>query len=100
MVTFVVDNADELREKAYQQAFKQARDRAQRLAKLAGGEVGAVVSVQESAEPATGKNKGLQEQMISAIYGIGRSNDGNEGRLTSDTYADMPIRVTLRVRFA
>lgn len=99
MVTFVVDNADELREKAYQNAFKQARDRAQRLAKLAGGNVGAVVSVQESAEQPSGENKGLQAQMISAIYGIGGSSGGDERRLTSQTFADVPIRVTLRVRF-
>jgi len=99
MVTFVVDNVDELREKAYQNAFKQARDRAQRLAKLAGGNVGAVLSVQESAEQPSGEKKGIQEQMLSAIYGIGGSNGGDERRLTSQTFADVPIRVTLRVRF-
>jgi uncharacterized protein len=99
MVTFVVDNADELREKAYQQAFKQARDRAQRLAKLAGGAVGAVVSVQESAEQPTSDKTSIQEKMLSAIYGIGGSSGGDEHRLTSETYADVPIRVTLRVRF-
>ncbi len=99
MVTFVVGNADELREKAYQQAFKQARDRAERLARLAGGQVGAVASVQESTEPVTQEKKSVQEQMISAIYGIGRSSGTNDSRLTSDTYSDVPIRVTLRVRF-
>jgi hypothetical protein len=74
MVTFVVDNADELREKAYQQAFKQARDRAQRLAKLAGGQVGNVVSVQESAEQPSGEKRHPVADDF-GHYGIGGSSE-------------------------
>jgi len=98
MVTFVVDNASEQHEKAYQQAFSEAKARATRLAKLAGTALGPVISIEEAAE-APKDDASVQEQMITAIYGIGTKNSNRGLRLTSDKLGDIPVRVTLRVRF-
>jgi len=48
IVRFVVTGADEMREQAYQAAVKDARQRAERLAKLHSAKLGKVRSVQES----------------------------------------------------
>jgi hypothetical protein len=48
MVRFVVTGADQMREDAYKAAVKDARQRAERLAKLHSAKLGAVRSVQES----------------------------------------------------
>lgn len=100
VVTFVVEDATAAREKAYQAAFDQAKTRAARLAKLAGRRLGRVESVDEGVV-ASGKDEpGVQERMITAIYGISSNSDEEDSRLTSQKLADIPVRVTLRVRFA
>ena len=48
MVRFIVTGADQMREEAYKAAVKDARQRAERLAKLHSVKLGAVRSVQES----------------------------------------------------
>lgn len=48
MVRFVVTGADQMREEAYKEAVKDARQRAERLAKLHSAKLGGVQSVQES----------------------------------------------------
>ncbi|HEV3023427.1 MAG TPA: SIMPL domain-containing protein [Pirellulales bacterium] len=98
MVTFVVDNASQQHEKAYQQAFAEAKSRATRLASLAGATLGKVVSIEEGVEAKD--DASIQEQMVTAIYGIGGAKSKGGIRLTSDKYGDIPVRVTLRVRFA
>lgn len=100
VVRFVVEGADELREQAYQQAFAQAKARANRLAKLAGSRLGQVLAVEEVAVEAADDKSSMQQQMLSAIYGVRSSSDDGETRLTSDKLGDIPIRVSLRVRFA
>jgi uncharacterized protein YggE len=100
VVTFVVEDATAAREKAYQQAFDQAKARAARLAKLAGARLGRVESVEESLEPSGKHEAGMQERMLTAIYGISAKSDEEDSRLTSQKLADIPVRVTLRVRFA
>jgi len=97
VVHFVVEHPEELREKAYQKAFDEATARATRLEKLARSQLGRAVSIEEVA--AAAKGPGMQEQMISAIYGIGTAG-GDDARLSSDKLIDIPVRVTLRVRFA
>ncbi len=100
LVTFVLNDAAKVREQAYQKAFEQARSRARRLAALAGAELGAVLSVQEG-PPATKGTKSVQESMMSAIYGIGANkSDGDDMRVTSDKFGEIPVRVTLQIRFA
>jgi len=98
MVTFVVDNAAQQHEKAYQQAFAEAKSRATRLAKLAGAKLGSVISIEEAAD-ASKDDASVQEQLITTIYGIGSKPKGGI-RLTSDKLGDIPVRVTLRVRFS
>jgi uncharacterized protein YggE len=98
MVTFVVDNASQQHEKAYQQAFAEAKSRATRLAKLAGTALGPVISIEEAAD-APKDDTSVQEQLITTIYGIGSKPKGGI-RLTSDKFGDIPVRVTLRVRFS
>lgn len=97
--TFVVENVDDLRQEAYRAAFEQARQRAERLAALAGAELGEVLSVEETIVPQS-DNKNPQMAYIMAIYGIAKQEQGDEDRVTSDKFAEVPIRVTLNVRFA
>jgi uncharacterized protein YggE len=99
VVTFVVEDAAAAREKAYQAAFDQAKARALRLAHLAGEQLGRVESVEEGVETPQ-DDSSVQERMITAIYGISSTSDQEESRLTSHKLAEIPVRVTLRVRFA
>ena len=100
VVTFVVEDAAAAREKAYRAAFDQAKARAARLANLAGRRLGQVESVEEGMESNSRDEASVQERMITAIYGIASSSEQEESRLTSQKLADIPVRVTLRVRFA
>ena len=65
--TFVVDNVGELRQEAYRAAFDQARQRAARLAVLAGAELGEVLSVQETVVP-NSDTKNPQVAMVMAMW--------------------------------
>jgi uncharacterized protein YggE len=98
-VTFVVTDSDQIREEAYQHAFRQARQRAARLAALAEVTLGEVVSVEEMTSPTSGKNTSNQEALISAMYGLTDQNE-DEHRVTSNQFGEIPIVVTLKVRFA
>ncbi|MBI3467756.1 MAG: SIMPL domain-containing protein [Planctomycetes bacterium] len=98
MATFVLDNATELREQAYGQAMQEARARANRLATLANVKLGPVLSVQEQQIVSAGDTN-PQVQMMLAIYGIRDSSGKDDLRLTSDKFAEIPVRVSLQVRF-
>jgi uncharacterized protein YggE len=102
-VTFVVEDADAVRQRAYEDAFAQARARAQRLASLAGVKLGPVLSVEEDApSPAQDKDQAsMQMRMLATIYGMASSGqEAESSRITSDKYEEIPVRVALRVRFA
>lgn len=99
-VTFVVSNPDDHLEKAYEAAFAAARRRAESLAKLADVRLGRVLSMDEVAagdsDPAS-----LQEQVISSVYGIESSaSSTRQARISSEKLGDIPVRISLRVRFA
>lgn len=99
LVTFVVADPQAPREQAYRQAFTDAAERAERLAALSKSSLGRVLSIDEVAT--TGHDsRSLQEAMITEIYGIGGSKKKGESRLTSQTLEEIPVRVSLRVRFA
>ncbi len=100
VVTFVVEDAQQAREQAYQQAYDQAKTRATRLARLAGVELGPVESIEEAPDAVSKKEGSVQERMISAIYGISSNSTEKETRLTSDRLVEIPVRVTLKVRFS
>lgn len=98
VVTFVVDDLDAVRQQAYTQAFEQAQSRAQRLADLAGAKLGPVISVEESMSVAPDESNG-QMRVMAAVYGWQMSQNKQESRVTSEKLADIPISVTLKVRF-
>jgi uncharacterized protein YggE len=97
-LTFVVQDAEVLRQEAYQAALAQARQRAGRLATLAGVKLGGIVSIEEH-EAAAPSEQGVQMAVISAIYGSAAKGTADQ-RLTSDKLGPIPLRVSLRVRFA
>ena len=99
VVHFVVEHPEELREQAYRKAFDEATTRATRLAKLANAGLGRATSIEEVATATTVKEASVQERMISAIYGI-ETGGNDDPRLSSDKLIDIPVRVTLRVRFS
>lgn len=98
MATFVLDNVSELRDQANQKAMEQARSRAERLAALAGVKLGPVIFVQEVGTP--GSSESSPQQMWMAIYGIRDTSGKDELRVTSDKFAEIPVRVSLQVRFS
>lgn len=100
VATFVVENPEESRERAYQRAFDAAKARAERLAALSGGRLGVVLSIEETQDlGGEDEEEGMQEKMIKAVYGIGGGSEA-DGRLTSKKLGDIPVRVSLRVRFS
>src|SRR5437016_13854102 len=96
MVTFVADDPAAARKQASEEAFRQAKEKAQRLAAMAGSQLGGVLSMEESAGPA-GTDESLQSKMIELIYGNGQKAS-DDPRLVSSTLVEMPVRVNLRVR--
>jgi uncharacterized protein YggE len=97
-VKFVVTDAGVARQKAYEQAFKAAKARAENLASLADVTLGPVLSIKE-AESTPTDEKSVQERMISAVYGIGGESSAADVRLASDELVELPVRITLEVRF-
>jgi uncharacterized protein len=98
MVTFVADDPSAARKQASEDAFRQAKEKAQRLAAMAGSGLGGVLSMEEATGPA-GSEESLQAKMIELIYGNGQKGS-EEPRLVSSTLVEMPVRVNLKVRFA
>lgn len=95
LVRFVVLDLNELREKAYETAVADARARAERLAKLNGIRVGEVLSVQEV--QVSGDEGGYTTTPWGQI--VASHGKLNEPKITSDTFAEIPFRVKLMVRF-
>ena len=98
LVRFIVDDFDDLQEKAYQAAIADARARAGRLARLGGAELGPVLGVREILVPG---EKAQQTQSI-AFYGMPAEEDDAmpRKRLESAKFQEIPVRVELQVRFA
>src|SRR5262249_20221227 len=81
MVTFVADDPSAARKQASEDAFRQAKEKAQRLAAMAGAQLGSVLSMEET--PATsGREESMQERLIETIYGGGQKAP-DDPRLTS-----------------
>lgn len=95
LVRFVVLDLDALREKAYETAVANARARAVRLAKLNGIRVGDVLSVQEV--QISGDDGGYTTTPWGQV--VATQSKINEPKITSDTFAEIPFRVKLMVRF-
>jgi uncharacterized protein YggE len=104
-VQFVVDDLVELREKAYEKAVADARDRAARLARLNQVKLGGALSVQEVqvAGDADASARPINPFLPYAMnFGAGSSSpEVSRGpRISSSTLADIPVQVKLLVRFA
>lgn len=95
LVRFVVVDLNELREQAYQNAVADARARAERLAKLNGIRVGEVLGVQEV--QVSGDDGGQTTTPWGQV--VASHHKLNEPKITSDTFAEIPFRVRLMVRF-
>jgi uncharacterized protein len=99
VVMFVADNLGAARDQATEAAFQNAKEKAQRIAKLAGGKLGAASAVEETAVFATNNEEAAALGMLSAIYS-GGSVGADETALKSVLLVELPVRVSLRVRFA
>lgn len=100
LVTFVVENAEAARSKANQDAFRQARERAKQLADLAQADVGRVLSVEEVPQ-SMAADEGNAPQAVMMMMGVMSSGgEKRETRVVSDRMSEIPVRVTLKVRFA
>jgi uncharacterized protein YggE len=98
MVTFVAEDASAAKKKASEAAFQDAKQNATRLAELAGAKLGPVISV-EDISGGSSKDQSMQERMVAMIYGMGNS-DIDDPRMTASTLVEMPVKVSVRVRFA
>ena len=96
-VRFALQDPKSVREKACRKALEDAKEQASRLANLAGGRLGRAVSVTDM--PAAVDYPTVTE-VIQAIYGGDENLQPEEqGRIVSGGLKDIPVRVSLRVRF-
>lgn len=95
LVRFVVRDLDKLREAAYEAAVAEARARAERLAKLNGIKLGEVTSVQEVSVSGDEAAAVAQPWQVSGTPAA----RPKEPQITSDSFAEVPFRVRLMVRF-
>lgn len=96
LVRFVLVDAGELRELAYEKAVADARRKAERLARLNGVELGPVVAVREVTSTAA-TNRVIIDGID--ISGGGDDDEPETQRLASSKLGKIPVRVDLQVRF-
>lgn len=100
-VRFVLNDLAELREKAYEAAVADARERAARLAKLHHMKLGSVRSIQELA---VGGDKPTTTIVNAYIYQqnakTAQDTHTDGPRIVSPSLAEVPVQVKLMVRFA
>jgi uncharacterized protein len=98
VIMFIADDLAAARKKATEQAFSRAKEKAQRIAELAGGHLGAATAVDEV--PAGSGEDAANETVPTPMYVPGSNSTNGDGiRLASPTLADIPVRVGLQVRF-
>ncbi|HZZ28827.1 MAG TPA: SIMPL domain-containing protein [Pirellulales bacterium] len=94
MVRFVVTGVDQIREAAYQKAAADAKERAERLAKLHGLKLGPVLFVQESFVSGDSPNNNIQQS-----WDVSSSDQTPHGEINSDSMTGAVFQVKLAVRF-
>jgi uncharacterized protein YggE len=97
VVKFVLNDLNEVREKAYAKAAEDARTRATRQAHLFGVELGGVLAVQELF--VSGENQS-QRNVPPWYFDGSEPDDEKSARITSDSLTEIPFRVKLLVRYA
>lgn len=95
-LTFKLADIEKLRGDAYQAAIKEARAKAEHVAKLAGVSLGEIVSIEESAPVAKGKDDGGMSAYMALLGAAARTQA--EG--TSTELEKIPVTVSLKVQFA
>jgi hypothetical protein len=96
LATFKLSNTDTLRQEAYAAAMKQARARAERLAQLAGVQLGDIVSIEEGTPVSKGDNSGG----MSAYFAMLGMAKGEQSEYTSTELQSIPVTVSLSVQFS
>lgn len=96
-VRFIVEDAAAARDQAFGQAFKKAQARAQRWADATGAKLGKLTGLEEQA--AAEGAAANQVELMMAMQGMGKTAAG-EGRLSSNSLGAMPVKVTIKARFA
>jgi uncharacterized protein YggE len=105
MVLFVLRDIGMLREQAYTKAMEDARSRAGRLAKLSGVRLGPVLAVQEIMVAGDDMSSSYPQhypayaQHYAANPSLSAALD-DAPQITSPTFAEIPVRVKLLVRFS
>jgi uncharacterized protein YggE len=96
LVRFVVEDYEQVQEKAYEQAVADARARAERLARLSGLELGPVLAIREVVAPDD------QAASPTSIFmpTPAPSDDPPRKRLETSKFQEIPVRVELQLRFA
>lgn len=95
-VRFVVEDSAAARDQAFGQAIKKAEARAKRWADAAGAKLGKLQGLEEQAAEGATPNPA---DVIMAMNGQAKRASG-EGRLTSDHFGTVPVKVTIKARFA
>ncbi len=95
LATFKLSQTDTLRQQAYEAALKQARAKAERLAELAGLELGDIVSIRETVPSAKDDNGGGFAAYIAMFSGMSSSHP----EYTSTELKNIPVAVSLTVQF-
>jgi len=94
-VQFVLRDLDEVKEQAYRDAMADARNRAERIARLGDLKLGHVLSVQETFVSGNNPQTNVQPWQQSSS-----GTSVTKPQIVSDTFGDIPFRVKLVVRFA
>jgi uncharacterized protein YggE len=99
LMSFKLPNASVLREQAYKAAVDDARQKATKLAELAGVKLGRIISVNEGGNQASGGND-RTAQMMMMMYGwAGAAGKADENELSNALFSDVTLNVRLTVQF-
>lgn len=92
LAKFRMMDIKDLRQKAYEEAITDARQQAERLAKLSGVKLGRVTSVREGA-PQSQSN-------VNVMYYYGAPTNDQAEAFTTDKLEDISVKIVLQVEFA
>jgi len=92
LATFKLGDTRDVRQRAYEAAIKDAREQAERLAKLSGVKLGRVTSVREGTN-APGSN-------VNVMYYYGSPLPDENDRYTTSKLEEISVKIVLQVEFA
>ena len=96
MVRFRLSDVEGARQKAFSEAMTNARRQGERLAKLAGVNLGSVRSISETA-PGTGNNSSNQINQILAMMNAGADKEAEQ--FSSNSLQDISVTASIDVEF-